>query len=268
VGDLVAIGCMVDTDRTCDLCKTHQEQHCANRVLVYGGDDKHLGGHTFGGFSEGLVADEDFVLSVPTSLDPAAAAPLLCAGITVYSPLRRYDVKGKNVGIVGLGGLGHLGLKFAKALGAKSTVLFTRSAGKEADAKRLGADEVVLTEKSEELTKRKGKLDYILDTVSANHDINVLIDMLSVNGVLCLVGAPPINYAFSPGKLLHGNKSIVGSNIGGLKETQEMLDLCGKHGIVSDIEVIPMQKVNEAFDRVVSSDVKYRFVIDLKTLAQ
>jgi len=266
VGDLVAVGCMVDSDRTCEYCKQGHEQFCPEMTLTFNGKDKHLGGHTFGGYSESIVVDQHFVLKMPPGLDPARAAPLLCAGITTYAPLKRYGVgKGKRVGIVGLGGLGHVALKFAHAFGAH-VVLLTTSPGKEADAKRIGADEVVVTKDPESLKALKGKLDFILDTVSVDHDLNALLDLLDHNGILCLVGAPPVkSVPIDPWKLIK-QRTVVGSNIGGIPETQEMLDFCGKHNILADVEVIPFQKVNEAYDRVVKSDVRYRFVIDLKSI--
>ncbi len=265
-GDRVAVGCMVDSDRTCPECQAGREQLCPNMVLTYNSPDKHLGGVTFGGYSESLVVDEHFVLRVPANLDPAAAAPLLCAGITTYSPLRRAGVtKGKKAGVVGLGGLGHMGVKFAHALGAH-TVVFTTSAHKKEDALRLGADEVVISRDAGEMQKHAESFDFILDTVSAQHDLNAYIDLLSRHGDLTLVGAPPKPLAVSALKLLTRHRSVSGSTIGGIPETQEMLDFCGEHSIASDVEVIPIQKVNEAYERLLKSDVKYRFSIDMASL--
>jgi uncharacterized zinc-type alcohol dehydrogenase-like protein len=265
-GDLVAVGCLVDSDRTCVECQHGLEQFCPNQTIVFGSKDKHLGGVTFGGFSDSIVVDEHFVLRVPTQLDPAAAAPLLCAGITTYSPLRHWKVeKGKKVGVVGLGGLGHMGVKFARAFGAH-VVVFTTSPKKTEDALRLGADDVVVSRDADAMRKQAGSFDFILDTVSGEHDINAYINLLRREGNLTLVGAPAKPFAVSAFSLLMGRRSVSGSNIGGIAETQEMLDFCGAKGIVADIEVIPVQKVNEAFDRLLASDVKYRFVIDMASL--
>jgi uncharacterized zinc-type alcohol dehydrogenase-like protein len=266
VGDLVAVGCLVDSDRTCDECKAGFEQFCPNQVIVFGSPDEHLGGHTFGGFSESLVVDEDFVLRVPAGLEPAAAAPLLCAGITMYSPLRHWGVeKGQRVGIVGLGGLGHLGVKLGKALGAEVTV-FTTSENKRGDAKALGADDVVVSRDADAMKKQAGRFDVIVDTVSADHDINVLLSALRRDGHVVLVGLPAKPLAVSAFGLVLGRKSLSGSNIGGIAETQELLDFCAARKITADIETIPVQKVNEALDRLERADVKYRFVIDMNGL--
>jgi uncharacterized zinc-type alcohol dehydrogenase-like protein len=266
-GDLVGVGCLVDSDGTCDACKAGLEQFCPNVTFTYGLPDKHLGGVTFGGYSESIVVDERFVLRVPENLDPAAAAPLLCAGITTYSPLRHWGVtKGKKVGVVGLGGLGHMGVKFAKAFGAH-VVVFTTSPHKKDDAQRLGADEVVVSTNAGEMQKHAGRFDFILDTVSADHDISAYLNLLRIDGNITLVGAPPKPLAVPAFALIMGRRSVSGSNIGGLAETQEMLDFCGKHGITSDVEVIPARKINEAYERLLRSDVKYRFSIDMSTLA-
>jgi len=235
-------------------------------VGTYGGTDKHLGGSTFGGYSESIVVDEHFVLSVPKNLDLAAVAPLLCAGITTYSPLRHWKVgPGKKVGIVGLGGLGHMGVKFARAFGAH-VVVFTTSESKKADALRLGAHEVVVSRNADEMAKHAGTFDFILDCVSADHDINAYLGMLAVDGNLTLVGAPEKPLPVAAFGLIMGRKSLSGSLIGGIAETQEMLDFCGQHGITCDIEMIRMDQINEAYERMLKSDVKYRFVIDMASL--
>jgi uncharacterized zinc-type alcohol dehydrogenase-like protein len=266
VGDIAAVGCMVDSDGTCPECKDGLEQFCPNITLTYNFPDKHTGGITYGGYSEGIVVDERFVLRVPSNLDLAGAAPLLCAGITTFSPLHHWGVtKGKKVGIVGLGGLGHMGLKFAHALGAH-TVLFTTSPNKKDDALRLGADEVVISRDTNDMAKHAGSFDFILDAVSAEHDINALLALLGRDGNLCLVGAPEKPLSVAAFNLLFGRKSLSGSPIGGIAETQEMLDFCGKHNITADVEVIPIQKVNEAYERLLKADVKYRFSIDMASL--
>ena len=265
-GDLVGVGCMVDSDGTCPNCRAGVEQCCPNMTLTYGSPDPHLGGVTYGGYSESIVVDERFVLRVPTNLDPAGVAPLLCAGITTYSPIRRWgNLEGKKVGVVGLGGLGHMGVKFAKAFGARVAV-FTTSPGKADDAKRLGADEVIVSTNPDEMERHAGTFDFILDTVSAPHDLNAYLNMLGVDGNLTLVGAPDEPLPVAAFALLFGRKSISGSLIGGIAETQEMLDFCGEHGITADVEVIPIQRINEAYDRMVKSDVKYRFSIDMASL--
>ena len=265
-GDIAAVGCMVDSDGTCPECKEGLEQFCPNIILTYNFPDKHTGGVTYGGYSENVVVDERFVLRVPSNLDLSGAAPLLCAGITTFSPLHHWGVtKGKKVGIVGLGGLGHMGLKFAHALGAH-VVLFTTSPNKKDDALRLGADEVVISRDANEMAKQAGSFDFILDAVSAEHDINALLGLLRRDGNLCLVGAPEKPLSVAPFNLLFGRKSLSGSPIGGIAETQEMLDFCGKHNITADVEVIPIQKVNEAYERLVKADVKYRFSIDMASL--
>lgn len=266
VGDLAAVGCMVDSDGTCPECKEGLEQFCPNFTLTYNWPDKHLGGVTYGGYSESIVVREKFALKVPANLDLAGVAPLLCAGITTYSPLRHWKVgPGKKVGIVGLGGLGHMGVKFAHALGAH-VVVFTTSPGKKDDAIRLGADEVVVSKNADEMKKHAFSFDFILDCVSADHDINAYLQLLKRDGNITLVGAPEKPLQVAAFNLLFGRKSLSGSPIGGLRETQEMLDFCGEKGITSDIELIPIQKVNDAYDRLLKSDVKYRFVIDMASL--
>ena len=266
VGDLSAVGCMVDSDGTCPECKAGLEQFCPNFTLTYNFPDKHLGGVTYGGYSDSIVVKEHFVLRVPTNLDLAGTAPLLCAGITTYSPLRHWGVtKGKKVGVVGLGGLGHMGVKFAHALGAH-VVVFTTSASKQDDALRLGADEVVLSKNANQMAKHAGSFDFILDAVAAPHDINAYINMLARDGNITMVGAPEQPLPVGVFGLLFRRRSFSGSCIGGIAETQEMLDFCSQHNIVADVEVIPIQKVNEAYERLVKSDVKYRFSIDMASL--
>jgi uncharacterized zinc-type alcohol dehydrogenase-like protein len=265
-GDLAAVGCMVDSDRTCPECKAGLEQFCPNFTLTYNFPDKHLGGVTYGGYSDSIVVDERFVLRVPSNLNLSGAAPLLCAGITTYSPMRHWSVgKGKKVGIVGLGGLGHMGVKFAHALGAH-VVVFTTSPKKKDDALRLGADEVTLSKNADEMQKHASSFDFILDAVSADHDINAYLNLLRRDGHIVMVGAPEKPLAVSVFSLIMGRRSLSGSPIGGIAETQEMLDFCGKHNITSDVEVIPIQKVNEAYERLLKADVKYRFSIDMASL--
>ena len=265
-GDLVGVGCLVDSDGTCPQCSDGFEQFCPNATFTYNAPDKHVGGVTYGGYSDSIVVSERFVLSVPTNLDLAGVAPLLCAGITTYSPMRHWGVtKGKKVGVVGLGGLGHMGVKFAHALGAH-TVVFTTSPSKREDALRLGADEVVLSRNADEMQKHAGSFDFILDAVAAEHDVNAFIQMLRRDGNLTMVGAPEKPLPVAVFGLLFGRRSFSGSLIGGIKETQEMLDFCGQHNIVSDVEVIPIQKLNEAYERLARSDVKYRFSIDMASL--
>lgn len=265
-GDLVGVGCMVDSDQTCPNCQADVEQFCPNSTFTYNSPDKHLGGVTYGGYSENIVVDEKFVLKVPVNLDPAGVAPLLCAGITTYSPIRRWgNIEGKKVGVVGLGGLGHMGVKFARAFGAH-VVVFTTSPGKKDDALRLGAHEVIISTDDEEMQRHAGTFNFILDTVAAEHDINAYLAMLGLDGNLTLVGAPEKPLVVSAFALIFGRKSLSGSLIGGIKETQEMLDFCGKHNIIADVEVIPIQNVNDAYERMVKSDVKYRFSIDIASL--
>jgi uncharacterized zinc-type alcohol dehydrogenase-like protein len=267
MGDLVGVGCMVDSDHDCPVCSANVEQFCPSTTFTYNSPDKHgTAPVTYGGYSESIVVDERFVLKVPGNLDLAGVAPLLCAGITTYSPMRRWgDIRGKKVGVVGLGGLGHMGVKFAKAFGAH-VVVFTTSPGKKGDALRLGAHEVIISTDSAEMSKQAGTFDFILDTISADHDINAYIRMLGLDGNITLVGAPQTPLAVSAFALLFGRKSLSGSLIGGIKETQEMLDFCGAHNITADVEVIPIQQVNEAYERLVKSDVKYRFSIDMASL--
>src|SRR5437588_1369045 len=265
-GDVAAVGCMVDSDGTCPQCKAGLEQFCPNMILTFNSPDKHLGGFTYGGYSESIVVDERFILRVPTNLNLSAAAPLLCAGITTYSTMHHWGVtKGKKVGVVGLGGLGHMAVKFAHALGAH-VVVFTTSPGKKEDADRLGADEVVVSRNADEMKKHAGSFDFILDAVSADHDINAYINLLGIDGNLTLVGAPAEPLRVPAFGLIMGRHSLSGSMIGGIAETQEMLDFCGKHNITADVEVIPIQKVNEAYERLLKSDVKYRFSIDMASL--
>jgi uncharacterized zinc-type alcohol dehydrogenase-like protein len=265
-GDLAAVGCLVDSDHTCGECQAGLEQFCANATLTYNSADKHTGGVTYGGYSDSVVVHERFVLRVPSNLNLAGAAPLLCAGITTYSPMRHWGVtKGKKVGVVGIGGLGHMGVKIAHALGAH-VVAFTTSASKKEDALRLGADEVVVSRNANEMQKHAGSFDFILDAVAADHDINAYVNLLRRDGNITLVGAPEKPLAVAAFALIFGRRSLSGSPIGGLAETQEMLDFCGKHNITADVEVIPIQKVNEAYERLLKSDVKYRFSIDMASL--
>jgi alcohol dehydrogenase (NADP+) len=265
-GDLAAVGCMVDSDRTCPECRAGFEQCCPNMVLTFNSPDKHLGGVTYGGYSDSIVVDEHFVFRVPSNLKLAGAAPLLCAGITTYSPMRRWNVtKGKKAGVVGLGGLGHMAVKFAHAFGAH-VVVFTTSPNKKEAALRLGADEVVVSRNADEMQKHAGSFDFILDAVSANHDINAYLNLLRRDGNLTLVGAPEKPLAVSAFGLLFGRHTLSGSLIGGIPETQEMLDFCGANNIIADVEIIPIQQVNEAYERMLKSDVKYRFSIDMASL--
>jgi len=267
VGDLAAVGCLVDSCRECSYCKEGLEQYCEQgSIQTYNGPDKHLGGHTFGGYSERVVVDESFVLKVPNNLDLAAAAPLLCAGITTYSPLKHWNVgPGQKIGVVGLGGLGHMGVKLAKAMGAE-VIVFTTSQSKVEDARRLGADDVVLSKDEAQMERYAGKLHFVLDCVSASHDINTYLNLLRVDGSLALVGAPEHPLPVAAFSLIPYRRSFAGSTIGGIAETQEMLDFCGRHNIVSDIEMINIQQINEAYERLLKGDVKYRFVIDMASL--
>ena len=265
-GDIAAVGCMVDSDGTCAECKAGLEQFCPNVVYTYNIPDKHLGNVTYGGYSESIVVDQRFVLHVPSNLDLAAAAPLLCAGITTYSPMHHWNVKkGQKVGVVGLGGLGHMAVKFAHAFDTH-VVVFTTSPGKVEDALRLGADEVVISKNSSEMEKHAGSFDFILDAVAAEHDIGAYINLLRRDGNITLVGAPEKPLPVAAFGLIVGRRSLSGSPIGGIAETQEMLDFCGKHNLTADVEVIPIQKLNEAYARLVKSDVKYRFSIDMASL--
>jgi len=267
VGDLAAVGCMVDSCRECESCKEGLEQYCeTGNTLTYNSPDKHLGAQTYGGYSESIVVDEHFVLRVPESLDLAAAAPLLCAGVTTYSPLKHWGVgPGTKVGIVGIGGLGHMGVKLAKAMGAH-VVVITTSASKREDAKRLGAHEVILSTDEEQMRKHATSLDFILDCVSANHDINAYLRLLKRDGTLALVGAPEHPLPVSAFSVISSRKSLAGSTIGSIGETQEMLDFCAQHNITADIELINIQDVNQAYERLLKGDVQYRFVIDMASL--
>src|SRR5271165_5934209 len=265
-GDLAAVGCLVDSDRTCPRCNAGLENFCPDLRLTFNSPDDHLGGVTYGGYSDSIVVDEHFVLRVPSNLDLAGAAPLLCAGITTYSPMRRQGVdRGKKVGIVGLGGLGHMGVKFAHALGAH-VVVFTTSPHKKEDALRLGADEIVVSKNADEMHKHERSFDFILDCVSAGHDMNAYLRLLARDGNITLVGAPEKPLPVAAFQLIMGRRSLSGSPIGGIPETQEMLDFCGRNNITSDVEVIPIQKVNEAYERLMKADVKYRFSIDMASL--
>ena len=268
-GDLAAVGCMVGSCGHCDSCRQGLEQYCVYfPTLTYNGADKYLGGMTYGGYSESIVVDESFTLRVPETSDPAATAPLLCAGITTYSPLRHWKVgPGQKVGIVGLGGLGHMGVKFARAFGAH-VVLFTTSPAKIEDGLRLGANEVVVSRNADEMKKHASSFDFLLDAVSADHDINAYLRLLKLDGTLTLVGAPEKPLPVSVFDLLMPRRQFAGSGIGGIAETQEMLDFCGAHGITSDIERIAIQQINEAYERLLRSDVRYRFVIDMASLKQ
>ena len=267
VGDTAAIGCLVDSCRECDNCKDGLEQYCSNGMVgTYGGMEKDGSGATHGGYSKSILAHEDFVLRISDKLDLAATAPLLCAGITTYSPLRHWKVgKGTKVGVLGLGGLGHMGVKIAVAMGAEVTML-SHTPSKEADAKRLGAHKFVLTSDAAQIKDVMGYFDFILDTVSADHDYNFYLGLLRTSGVMVCVGAPAAPATVPAFNLIFGRKSIAGSLIGGIPETQEMLDFCAEHNIVSDIELIRMDQINEAYDRLLKSDVKYRFVIDMATI--
>ena len=267
VGDLAGIGCLVDSCRECDNCKEGLEQYCTGgAVFTYNGNERDGSGNTYGGYSKAIVAHEDFVLHISDKLNLAATAPLLCAGITTYSPLRHWNVgKGMRVGILGLGGLGHMGVKFAVSMGAEVTML-SHSASKEADATRLGAHKFILTSDEEQTETVAGYFDFILDTVSAQHDYNLYLGMLRTNGVMVCVGVPPAPTAVHAMSLIFYRHTLAGSLIGGLPETQEMLDYCATHNIVSDIELIRMEQINEAYERMLKGDVRYRFVIDMNSL--
>ena len=265
-GDIAAVGCLVDSDGSCPECQAGFEQYCPNMTLTYNSPDVHLGGVTYGGYSDSIVVKDHFVLRVPSKLDLAGAAPLLCAGITTYSPMRHWGVtKGKKVGVVGLGGLGHMAVKIAHALGAH-VVVFTTALNKKEDALRLGADEVVISRNTDQMRKHEGSFDFVLDAVSAEHDINSYLRLLCRDGNMTLVGAPDKPHAVAAFSLILKRRSLSGSNIGGIAETQEMLDFCGKNNITADVEVIPIQKVNEAYERMSHADVKYRFSIDMASL--
>lgn len=269
-GDIVAVGCMVDSCLDCPSCNNDLEQFCENGMTgTYNGKDK-IGGaesdHTFGGYSTSITVREEFILSVPENLDLAAAAPLLCAGITTYSPLNHWNIKeGDKVGVVGLGGLGHMGIKFAAAMGAE-TIMITTSPGKKKDAKKLGADGVLISTDDDQMKEHKGSFDFILNTVPVKHDINPYLNLLTIDGTMCMVGAIEPLEPMHGGNLIMGRKRVAGSLIGGIKETQEMLDFCGEKNITCDIEMINIDEINEAFQRVQDSDVKYRFVIDMQSL--
>jgi uncharacterized zinc-type alcohol dehydrogenase-like protein len=266
-GDLAGIGCMVDSCRTCNNCKDGLEQYCAEgAVFTYGGNERDGSGPTHGGYSKSIVAHEDFVLHVSDKLPLQGVAPLLCAGITTYSPLKHWKVgKGMRVGVLGLGGLGHMGVKFAVAMGAEVTML-SHSPSKESDARRLGAHQFILTSDKEQVAKVMGYFDFILDTVSASHDFGFYLSMLRTNGVMVCVGVPPEPLSIHAMNLIFGRKTLAGSLIGGIPETQEMLDFCAEHNIVSDVEMISISDINEAYERMLKGDVRYRFVIDMATL--
>lgn len=269
VGDLAGVGCIVDSCGTCESCKQDLEQYCTTGFTgTYNGKDEHLGGHTFGGYSEKVVVDADHVLRIPENLDLAAVAPLLCAGITTWSPLKHWNVgSDSKVAVVGLGGLGHMAIKLAKGLGAEVT-LFSRTPGKTEDAKELGADHVVISTDEEQMKSVSGKFDVIIDTVPYDHDVNPYIATLNISGTLVLVGfIGKMEEALFTPPMIMGRRSVAGSVIGGIAETQEMLDFCGEHNIVSEIEMIKMQEINEAYERMLKSDVRYRFVIDMKSLS-
>lgn len=266
-GDLVGVGCLVDSCQTCPSCKDSLEQYCERGFVgTYNSYEKDGKTPTYGGYSDKIVVHQRFVLKVSPKLDQKAVAPLLCAGITTYSPLKHWKVgPGKNVAVVGLGGLGHMGVKFARAFGAHVTCI-TSSSNKVQDARELGAHEVIVSKNKDEMTKHRNTFDFILDTVSAEHDINAYLDLLRRDGTICLVGLPPVPASIPPFPLVMGRKKIAGSLIGGLKETQEMLDFCAQANIVSQVEVIPIQSINEAYERMLRNDVKYRFVIDMATI--
>ncbi len=265
--DLVGVGCMVDSCQECGACEDDMEQFCEKGMTAtYNGKNKHTGKNTYGGYSEMIIVREEFVLSVPNNLDEKATAPLLCAGITTYSPLAHWNVKkGDKVGVIGLGGLGHMGIKFAHAMGAH-VVMITTSPGKAEDAKSLGADEVLISKDEEAMKKHQGSFDFLLNTVPVKHDINPYLQLLKRDSTMVMVGAIEPLEPMHGGNLIMGRKRVAGSLIGGIKETQEMLDFCGKHNIVSDIEMINMDNINDAYQRVKDSDVKYRFVIDMESL--
>jgi uncharacterized zinc-type alcohol dehydrogenase-like protein len=265
VGQRVAVGCFVGSCQHCSSCHADMEQYCLNGfTATYNTPSKDPGGFTYGGYSKSIVVDRHFVLTVPDSLDPAGAAPLLCAGITTYSPLKHWNVKpGMTVGVIGLGGLGHMGIKFARAMGAH-TVMITNSAHKAEDAKRLGADDVLLFSDKDAAARYAGKFDFLLNTIPVPHDVTGYMELLKVDGTLCVVGSIGPTSELNSRPLIFGRRSIAGSLVGGIKETQEMLDFCGEHQIVSDIEIIPMQDINLAYERMQTSDVKYRFVIDIR----
>lgn len=266
VGDRAAVGCMVNSCGTCDNCKKNLEQFCLKGMTLTYNSKEADGNITKGGYSNNIVVTEKFALNVPKNLKPEETAPLLCAGITTYSPLKHWKVgKGQTVGVIGLGGLGHMAVKFARSFGAH-VVVFTTSPHKKDDALKMGAHEVILSKNKDEMQKNANRFDFILDTVSAPHDVENYLALLKTEGTLCMVGASPEQHHVSSFVLIFGRKSLSGSLIGGLAETQEMLDYCGQHNISCEIEMIPIQKINEAFERVLKSDVKYRFVIDMQSL--
>jgi alcohol dehydrogenase (NADP+) len=269
VGDMAGVGCLVDSCKVCPTCRDGMEQFCEKGPAVtYNGTEMDRATPTYGGYSTEIVVTESFALRIPDGLDPAGAAPLLCAGITTYSPLRQWNCKpGDRVGVVGLGGLGHMAVKLARSMGAEVTVLST-SASKESDARRLGATEFVVTKNASDMQRLAGRLDLIIDTVSASHDYNAYLALLRPRGTMVVVGAPPEAVPVHAFSLIGANRRLAGSMIGGIVETQEMLDHCAKHGVVSDIEVIPIDKINDAYERVLKSDVRYRFVIDIASLRQ
>ena len=266
-GDLVGVGCMVDSCQECGACEDDLEQFCEQGMTAtYNSKNPHTGEQTYGGYSTSVVVKDDFVLKVPENLDVKAVAPLLCAGITTYSPLSHWNVKkGDKVGVIGLGGLGHMGIKFADAMGAE-TIMITTSPDKAEDAKRLGADAVLISKNEDEMEQHKGTFDFLLNTVPVKHDINPYLELLKRDATMVMVGAIEPLEPMHGGNLIMGRKRVAGSLIGGIKETQEMLDFCGEHNIVSDVEMIDMQDINTAFERVMDSDVKYRFVIDMESL--
>lgn len=266
-GQRVGVGCMVDSCGTCLSCQDDLEQFCEEGMVgTYNGKDKHSGGHTYGGYSQDIVVDEHFVLNIPENIDPKGTAPLLCAGITTWSPLKHWNIKkGDKVGVIGLGGLGHMGIKFANALGAH-VVMITRSESKSKDAKSLGAHEVLISTDKDEMKKHKNSFDFLLNTIPVKHDLNPYLSLLKRDKTICLVGAIEPLEPMHGGSVIAGRKRVSGSLIGGIKETQEMLDFCGEHNITCDVEMIDIQNINTAYDRVTSSDVKYRFVIDMESL--
>lgn len=268
-GDLVGVGCMVDSCKHCSSCNDGLEQYCENgATFTYGSTDKISGGHTFGGYSEKIVVDESFVLQVPENLDTSKVAPLLCAGITTWSPLRHWNVKkGDKVGVIGLGGLGHMGIKFARALGAY-VVMITTSPEKGKDAQILGADEVLLSSDAEAMKAHANSFDFLLNTIPVGHDVDPYINILKRDATMVLVGAIEPLSKVNSANLVRLRKNMAGSMIGGIKETQEMLDFCGEHNILPEVEMINIQNINEAWNRVVKADVKYRFVIDMKSLKE
>jgi uncharacterized zinc-type alcohol dehydrogenase-like protein len=267
VGDRVGVGCLVDSCRVCDPCKQNQEQFCQNGMTgTYNSLEKDGVTPTYGGYSDKIVVNQDFVLKIPENLDPAAAAPLLCAGITTYSPLRHWKIsKGQKVGIIGLGGLGHMGVKLAHSMGAH-TVVITSSSHKKEAALKLGADEAIVSKDAADMEAHAGSFDFLLNTVSAPYDINAYLNLLKLDGAMVVVGVPEKSPELDVFALISQRRSIAGSLIGGIAETQEMLDYCGQHDIVSDVEIIPIQQINEAYERMIKGDVRYRFVIDMKTL--